>query len=294
MAGNIKEELLESFKHGTTLTKLIYINLGVFVVVSIVSVILKLFNIEQGWLGYLMLSSSPQEFIREPWSIITYMFLHKDFIHILFNILTLYWMGKLFLCEATQHSLVGLYILGGILGGIFYMLGINLFPYFANQEHVSSLLGASGSVMAITVATAVFSPEKPVRLVLIGEVKLKWIAIAFVLISFMQMASINAGGQMAHVGGAFAGYIFAKLYMSGKDITAWIDKIINGTVNFFRKFGKQPKMKASYKRTESDHDYNYRKKQENEEIDKILDKIKSSGYESLNDDEKRQLFGNKK
>lgn len=289
---NIKDEIIASFKQGTTLTKLIYINLGVFVLVNLLLVGFKLFNSDTNWVGYLACPAQWEHFLRQPWSLITYMFLHESFIHIFFNILTLYWMGRIFLEYATQHTLVGLYILGGIAGGVTFMLGINLFPLFSQYESLPPLIGASGSVMAITVATAVFSPEKPVRLVLIGEVKLKWIAIAFVLISFMQMASM--GGQMAHVGGAFAGYIFAKLYMSGKDITAWIDKIINGTVNFFRKFGKQPKMKASYKRAESDHDYNYRKKQENEEIDKILDKIKSSGYESLNDDEKRQLFGNKK
>ncbi len=294
MGNNIKDEIIASFKHGTTLTKLIYINLGVFLLVNIALVILQLFQAQTNWLYQLMLPGSPQTMIRQPWSLLTYMFLHQGFIHLLFNILTLYWMGKIFLEYASQHALVGLYVLGGILGGLFYMLGINIFPLFANSGITFHLLGASASVMAVTVATAVFSPDRPIRLMLIGEVKLKWMALAFVVISLLQMSAENAGGQMAHVGGAVAGFIFAKRYMAGKDITEWINKIIHKTVNFFHQFGGQPKMRATYnKRTESDHDYNYRKRQENDKIDKILDKIKSSGYDSLNDDEKKQLFGNK-
>lgn len=223
------------------------------------------------------------------------MFLHEGFIHLLFNVLTLYWMGKFFLEYATQHSLVGLYIEGGILGGIVYLLGINFFPYFANNGIHYHLLGASASVMAVTVATAVFAPDRPIRLMFIGDVKLKWMAIAFVVMSLLQISAENAGGQMAHIGGAIAGYIFAKQYLAGHDLSDWITSIINKVVNFIHRIGnREPKMKATYNRTESDHDYNYRKKQENDKIDKILDKIKSSGYDSLSDDEKKQLFGNNK
>lgn len=295
MAGNnIKEDIIASFKQGTTLTKLIYINLGIFLIVNLLKVALTLFNVSTDWVNLLMLPANLQEFLHQPWSILTYMFLHLGFIHILFNILTLYWMGRLFLDYASQHALVGLYVIGGILGGVAYMLGINLFPLFANSGINYHLLGASGSVMAVTVATAVFAPEREIRLALVGNVKLKWLAIGFVAISLLQMSAENAGGQMAHIGGALGGFIFAKQFQKGNDITGWITKAINATVNFFHRFGKGPKMKASYKRTESDHDYNYRKRQENEKIDKILDKIKSSGYDSLNDDEKRELFGNNK
>lgn len=295
MAGNIKEEIIQSFQTGTTLTKLIYINLGVFVVINLLLVMMRLFNGNILWFNALMLPAQVSEFAKQPWSILTYMFLHEGFIHLLFNILTLYWMGNLFLQYATQHSLVGIYILGGLVGGLAYMLGINFFPLFANSGiSAFHLLGASASVMAVTVATAVFAPERPIRMFMFGEVKLKWIAIAFIIISLLQMSAENAGGQMAHIGGAIAGFFFAQQYLKGKDITEWVSKLLNSAVNFFRKFDGKPKMKATYKRTESDQDYNYRKKQENENIDRILDKIKSSGYESLSDDERKQLFGNNK
>ncbi len=294
MEGNsIKDEIIASFKQGTTLTKLIYINLGVFVLVNLLLVGFKLFNSDTNWVNYLACPAQLERFLRQPWSLITYMFLHENFIHIFFNILTLYWMGRFFLEYATQHTLVGLYILGGIAGGVTFMLGINLFPLFSQHNFLYTLIGASASTMAITVATAIFAPERPIRLALIGEVRLKWIAIALVLISLLGMGGANAGGQMAHIGGALAGYLFAKQHQKGVDITHWISQIIHKTVNLFNRIGSKPKMKGtSYQRRESDHDYNYRKKQENEEINRILDKIKSSGYDSLNDDEKKRLFGN--
>lgn len=294
MRGEIKEELIESFKNGTTLTKLIYINLGVFLVISIAQALLGLFNVNTEWVDSLMLPAQVSTFAHRPWSILTYMFFHKSFIHILFNLLMLYWFGKLFLQYCSQHDLVGLYILGGIAGGATYIIAFNLLPKFAPVVGLSMLLGASASVMAITIATAVFAPNQTMRLVLIGDVKIKWIALVSVLISLMQINAENAGGELAHIGGAIAGYIFAIEYKKGKNITDWINNILHRTANLIHGAGRKPKMKVSHTNMESDHEYNYRKKQENDEIDKILDKIKSSGYESLSDDEKGKLFGKKR
>ena len=294
MRGEIKEELIESFKNGTTLTKLIYINLGVFLVISIVQALLGLFNVNTEWVDSLMLPTQVSTFAHRPWSILTYMFFHKSFIHILFNLLMLYWFGKLFLQYCSQHDLVGLYILGGIAGGATYIIAFNLLPKFAPVVGLSMLLGASASVMAITIATAVFAPNQTIRLVLIGDVKIKWIALVSVLISLMQINAENAGGELAHIGGAIAGYIFAIEYKKGKNITDWINNILHRAANLIHGAGRKPKMKVSHTNMESDQEYNYRKKQENDEIDKILDKIKSSGYESLSDDEKGKLFGKKR
>ncbi|MBR5695503.1 MAG: rhomboid family intramembrane serine protease [Paludibacteraceae bacterium] len=294
MRGEIKEELIESFKNGTTLTKLIYINLGVFLVISIAQALLGLFNINTEWVDSLMLPAQVSTFAHRPWSILTYMFFHKSFIHILFNLLMLYWFGKLFLQYCSQHDLVGLYILGGIAGGATYIIAFNLLPKFAPVVGLSMLLGASASVMAITIATAVFAPNQTMRLVLIGDVKIKWIALVSVLISLMQINAENAGGELAHIGGAIAGYIFAIEYKKGKNITDWINNILHRAANLIHGAGRKPKMKVSHTNMESDQEYNYRKKQENDEIDKILDKIKSSGYESLSDDEKGKLFGKKR
>ena len=294
MRGEIKEELIESFKNGTTLTKLIYINLGVFLVISIAQALLGLFNVNTEWVDSLMLPAQVSTFAHRPWSILTYMFFHKSFIHILFNLLMLYWFGKLFLQYCSQHDLVGLYILGGIAGGATYIIAFNLLPKFAPVVGLSMLLGASASVMAITIATAVFAPNQTMRLVLIGDVKIKWIALVSVLISLMQINAENAGGELAHIGGAIAGYIFAIEYKKGKNITDWINNILHRAANLIHGAGRKTKMKVSHTNMESDQEYNYRKKQENDEIDKILDKIKSSGYESLSDDEKGKLFGKKR
>ncbi len=294
MRGEIKEELIESFKNGTTLTKLIYINLGVFLVISIAQALLSLFNVNTEWVDSLMLPAQVSTFAHRPWSILTYMFFHKSFIHILFNLLMLYWFGKLFLQYCSQHDLVGLYILGGIAGGATYIIAFNLLPKFAPVVGLSMLLGASASVMAITIATAVFAPNQTMRLVLIGDVKIKWIALVSVLISLMQINAENAGGELAHIGGAIAGYIFAIEYKKGKNITDWINNILHRAANLIHGAGRKPKTKVSHTNMESDQEYNYRKKQENDEIDKILDKIKSSGYESLSDDEKGKLFGKKR
>lgn len=293
MRGEIKEELMESFKRGTTLTKLIYINLGVFLAVNLAIAILSLFNISENWLDHLMLPAHVGTLLRQPWTIITYMFLHESFIHILCNILMLYWFGRLLLQHCTQHDLVGVYILGGIAGGITYIVAYNLFPRFAGQVGFAHLLGASAAVMAITVATAIFAPNQTIRLFLFGEVKIKWIALVSVAISLMQIKAENAGGELSHIGGAIAGYFFAANYKKGKNITTWISDLLHRIVNLTKGVGKNPKMRVSYTK-ESDQDYNYRKKQEDAEIDKILDKIKSSGYESLNDDEKGKLFGKKR
>ena len=294
MRGEIKEELIESFKNGTTLTKLIYINLGVFLVISIAQALLGLFNVNTEWVDSLMLPAQVSTFAHRPWSILTYMFFHKSFIHILFNLLMLYWFGKLFLQYCSQHDLVGLYILGGIAGGATYIIAFNLLPKFAPVVGLSMLLGASASVMAITIATAVFAPNQTMRLALIGDVKIKWIALVSVLISLMQINAENAGGELAHIGGAIAGYIFAIEYKKGKNITDWINNILHRAANLIHGAGRKPKMKVSHTNMESDQEYNYRTKQENDEIDKILDKIKSSGYESLSDDEKGKLFGKKR
>lgn len=293
MKGEIKEELIESFKHGTTLTKLIYINLGVFLVVNLAIAILSLFNIDAQWLDKLMLPAHVGTLLYQPWSIITYMFLHTDFVHILCNLLMLYWFGKLFLQHCTQHDLVGVYILGGIAGGATYIVAYNLFPRFENQLIFAQLLGASAAVMAITIATAVFAPNQTVRLFFFGDVKIKWIALISVAISILQIKAENAGGELSHIGGAVAGYIFAAKYKKGVNITTWINNILHRTVNLFKGAGRKPKMRVSYTK-ENDQEFNYRKRQEDEEIDKILDKIKSSGYESLNDDEKGKLFGKKR
>lgn len=288
---SLKDDIVKSFKEGSLLTKLIYVNIAAFVFVNLILVVYKLIQIECPWVNFLMLPSDLNAFILHPWTIITYMFMHTSFIHILFNVLMLYWFGQLFMTFFNQRDLVGVYVIGGLAGGLFYLLAFNLVPYYI-QHGSSYLLGASASVMAIVVATAVMSPDYQVRIPLIGMIKIEWIAVASVLISLLGITSTNAGGELAHLGGALIGYIFAKEYKKGTNIVGWINKLIDWLVDLPK---KKSKMKVSYEnqsvQRETDAEYNARKKQHNDEIDRILDKIKQSGYDSLSDNERRQLFG---
>ena len=283
----IKEDIGRSFKKGTTLTKLIYINLGVFVTIGLTSSILGLFNIPTEWTHLLMLPADFEALLLTPWTILTYMFFHVGFIHALFNILMLYWFGKIFLQFFSQKDLVGLYLLSGIAGGFFYMLAYNTFPLFSDKITGSYLLGASASVLGILVAGAMTAPNASIRLVLIGEIRLKWIAVAGIIISLLNVASSNAGGEIAHLGGALAGYIFAVQHRKGRNITTGLNRFLDTIVNSFK---RSPKLKVTHQRPLSDQEYNFRKKQENDNIDRILEKIKKGGYESLSKEEKQTLF----
>ncbi len=292
----ILNKLKRQFKSADVLFQLIYINIGVFVIAILSMLICKLFSVDAGrFFIYLELPSSFSYFIKKPWTIITYMFLHYELLHILFNMLWLYCFGRIFLMLFNGRQLGGLYILGGIGGGLFYMLAFNIFPYFNQFPNPSFMLGASASVLAIVVAPAVATPNFQIRLFFLGNIKLKYIAIVTVLLDvyFLSSSGENVGGHIAHLGGALAGLWFALSLSKGKDITLWINKGIDG---FFNLFKSKPKMKVSYKNEkkntsrETDMEYNTRKKSEEEVINRILDKLKKSGYESLSSDEKKTLF----
>jgi CBS domain containing-hemolysin-like protein len=154
-------------------------------------------------------------------------------------------------------------------------------------------MGASGSIIAILVASAVRVPNMEMHLLLLGRIKLKWIAIATVVISFFGLTGENGGGEVAHLGGALAGYLFVFFERKGKDITSPINRIIDFFVNLFRTRPKQ-KTKVYHTQKMSDAEFNQRKAENEKIIDRILDKIKTSGYESLTTEEKRRLFDQKK
>lgn len=291
---NMKDEIVSSFKSGDMLQKLIYINLGVFVVVGLIGVAQFLFRVESSWLTYLEFPASFTSFLCRPWTIVTFMFLHEGFIHLIINLLMLYWFGKIFMqLYHVQRDLTGLYLLGGVGGALFYMMAYNIFPQFSDKVEYSVLLGASASVMAIVVAVAVTSPNYLIKLLFFGDVKLKWVAFVSVLISLLNVASGNAGGEISHLGGAFAGFMFAYQYKKGVNITKWINNCVDWCVNIF---SKRPRMKVASGsgtyagRNGSDYDYNLRKRQQDENVNRILEKIKRGGYDSLTNEEKHELF----
>lgn len=291
---DIITDIKNNFKRGSVYIQLIYINVGVFLLTSLLSILFTLFNRSiAGILLWFELPASLEAFIRQPWSIFTYMFMHADFLHILFNMLWLYWFGSIFLQFFTGKHLRGLYVFGGICGGLLYILSFNIFPYFQAVLHSSVMVGASASILAIVTAAAYREPNYPIRLLLFGTIRLKYLAIATVLLDLLLMTSANSGGHIAHIGGALAGLWFAASLSKGRDITAWINKVLDWITSLFssktRADRKRAKMKVNYSRNK-DYEYNSRKKSQSDEIDRILDKLKKSGYDSLTAEEKKSLF----
>jgi len=283
------DDLRHTFQHETMLKKLLYLNIAVFVLVQIIIIGLRLFNSDgTGWLNYLELPSNLALLLARPWTLLTYMILHVEVWHILFNLLCLLGFGQLFLLYFSQKHLLGIYLLGGFAGALFYVGAYNLFPYFSVVKENSFLLGASASIMAVIVAVATHVPNFEVSLWLFGKIKLKYIAIFTVTVSILGISSNNAGGEFAHLGGALAGFFFAKRFHAGKDMTKGINKLIDTITTLFKPRPK--KFKITSNRVKPDAFYNKQQHDKEKEIDRILEKIKRSGYQSLSADEKKKLF----
>ncbi len=287
-------KLKRQFFEGTVLAKLLIINIGIFVVLSAFNVVFALFG--SSIMGFVQYFELPASFVRaliQPWSLLTYMFLHIDFLHLLFNMLWLFWFGQIFLRRFTERQLLVVYLLGGVAGGMLYMLSYNIFPLFSDSVLYSYMLGASASVLAIVVASAMAMPEERVMLMFLGEVKLKYIAIFAVAMSFFNMTSSNAGGNIAHIGGALLGFLFITRLRAGKDITRGVALFIDKVVNFLK---SKSRMKAHKGGVRGKSSVNKGKptRTNQQEIDAILDKVRTSGYESLTKDEQQKLFDSSK
>lgn len=291
---NILGKLAQLYRNGSLLIKLIYLNVAVFLILRLSIVFLMLFNIDgRIILNYFELPSDLYLLLVRPWTLVTYMFLHYDIWHILFNMIWFYWFGQIFLLFFSEKQMGGLYLLGGWAGAILFLLSYNIFPYFDSVD--GFLLGASAAILAIVVATAVYAPDYKINLLFFGAISLKYIAIITIVIDLLSITSSNAGGHIAHLGGALMGWWFVSSWRKGHDMTRFINLIVDRLVTMFkpgpRKKMKIKKMNISQNpRRESDMDYNARKHREMEEIDHILDKIKQSGYSALSDAEKKKLF----
>lgn len=280
------------FKQNNMLNKLIYVNLAVFVLVKLVDIMLMLsgIKVENPLVDWFMVYAGWHNFITHPWGIITYMFLHQEFMHILFNLLWLFWFGQIFLEYFSNRQLLNVYLCGGIAGALLFILCYNVFPTF-NATYACAL-GASAAVYAVVLAVAAYVPNYTVFVLFLGQIRIKWIAIFSVISDIALLKSGNAGGHIAHIGGALFGMWYIIYLKRGTDITAWLGRIIDWLVTHFN-FQRKPKMKVTYKRRgETDYEYNKRRYDNQKEIDAILDKIAKSGYDGLTDDEKRKLFTN--
>lgn len=288
---SISDEIRASFKQGSALTKLIYLNLAVFILIQLVIIVSFLGgsrNFVYELITYLAVPTNGATLLTRPWTVVTYMFTHKDFFHILFNLLWLYWFGKIFLSYLTEKQLLSIYLLGGLAGALLYIVSFNLFPLLREEVHTSMALGASASVMAIVMAISFIEPNYKIYVFLIGPVKIIYVALVGFALSTLVDFSVNTGGKIAHIGGALTGYIFALQYNKGKDITMGFSRFLD---KLFNLFNRKQKMRVTHKKkTADDIEYNRQKAEKQKEVDRILDKISKKGYDSLTKAEKEILF----
>lgn len=297
---NIIDDIKREFaKSENALVKIILINTAVFLILLVAKIILTLSqssNVYTWVLNLLQLPASTTEFIYKPWTLITYFFTHDDIFHILFNMLFLYWFGRLIDEYLGAKRVVALYLLGGIFGGLIYMVIYNLLPYFQPHLAQSRMLGASAAAFAVAVGASTLLPNYTFNLIFLGPIRIKFIALFYIILSLAQTVGPNAGGNLAHLGGALVGYFFIKLLQNGTDLGKPVYALIN---SWSRLFQKRPSMQVTYREKQV-----YRSTQayssaasptiiempDQMEIDSILDKISKSGYESLTKEEKQKLF----
>ena len=237
--------------------------------------------------SWIALSSDPNVFITMPWTLISYAFFHTDFFHIFFNLIILNFSSQLFLTFFNQKQLLGLYILSAIFSGIVFVFSFYL------MNIISPIVGASGAIMAILVATTTYQPLMNVRLLLVGNVRLWHVTVVILLLDLMQIQSDNSGGHITHLAGAFFGFIFIKLIQNGTDLSKIVSNLFDFFVNLFTKSQSTPfkKVHRNYKKpTVNAASKIVTKNKTQQQIDEILDKISRSGYDCLTKEEKEFLF----
>lgn len=271
------------YNAGSMLMKLIYINIGVFLLLRIVALVILLSGGNtDSWLHLFEVPSSPALLLLKPWTIFTYMFAQYGILHLLFNMAWLYWFGKIFLFTGTPKQMLALYLYGGIAGALLFIAAYNTLPYFHGSA--SWMIGSSASVIAIVTATAIQHPNYRIGLLLLGEIPLKWIAIATIGISILSIPDGNAGGNIAHIGGAIIGAIYGMMLNQGTDITRPLNNAIDHIANILKGTYIKQRNRQTQKQSATPQP------NDTDILDSILDKIKKSGYSSLSAEEKKRLF----
>jgi membrane associated rhomboid family serine protease len=286
----IWDDIKNTFRNGSSLTRLIYINIAVFILITLAAVFGYLLNnplLSDKILELLSVPASGNALIIRPWTIFTYMFVHKDILHILFNMLWLYWFGTIFLEYLDQRKLVAVYLLGGISGALVYILSFNIFPVFAGIVAKSVAIGASASVMAIVIAVAAYVPDYTINLLLLGRIKIKYMALAIFILTSVMDFSVNSGGKLAHMGGALFGYLYTLNLRQGRDIGKRLNRALDFIAILFK---PRKKLKVTHKKPVTEYEYNKMKTEQQVRINHILDKISKGGYDSLTKEEKETLF----
>ena len=291
--------MLEEFKnafqrHNNGHVQLILINVAVYLIVIVLFVISQVSQFPELFDAVHSLIAIPApliEFLQRPWTIITYAFVHDwtGILHILFNMLFLYWFGKLFVEYLGSDKLIAVYFLGALAGGIAYLIVYNVIPYYEARIPGGGMVGASAAVYAIVVATATLLPDYTFFLLFLGPVRIKYIAAFYIVLSFLGSVGSNEGGNVAHLGGALIGFVYIKQLQAGSNWGSWITAVIEWCKGLF---SAKPKVKVTYRKEAAPGAKKAGKAStvSQDEIDTILDKISDGGYESLTKEEKEKLF----
>ena len=329
MLQSIWDDIRREFDYGNMISRIIIVNVAIYLFINLAWVFLRVFN---GWetpnlyldiRNFLAISTSGWHMLTHPWTILTHMFLHEGFWHILFNMLWLFWFGRIFGDLLGDRRVLPLYILGGLAGAVFFWLGAALTGFAGDGTVAHYAFGASAAVMCIVVATGIFAPDYSIRLFLLGNVRIKYIVAFVVIMNIISLGSnVNTGGTFGHLGGILMGVIFAWYLKRGTDLTAPVQSGIHGIQNlyysllspskdhtrkgphaafrggrsvkepasrqrpsFMRRAGTSTSTKTGADTTTLDNEASHQ-----EQLDAILDKIKDRGYNSLSKDEKEFLF----
>ena len=289
------EEFKNAFqRYNNAHVQLIIINIVVFLTLAVVLVFSRAFQVPDIFNfihDQLAIPAPIGEFLQKPWTLITYAFVHdlSGVFHILFNMLVFYWFGKLFVEYLGSDKLVALYFLGALAGGLAYLLVYNTIPFYIERiGSFNGMVGASAAIYAIVVATATLIPDYTFFLLFLGPVRIKYIAGFYIVVSFLGSVGENAGGNVAHLGGALMGFIYIKQLQAGVNWGSWV----TATLDWFKGlFTAKPKVKVTYRKQYSEAQKPKAKSSiSQDEIDAILDKISDGGYESLTKEEKEKLF----
>lgn len=281
---NILDDLKLQYRTGGMVQKLIFWNLGTFIVFSLLGFFLKLSNSSFNYFEYLALSSVFSSYILKFWTIFTYMFFHVDFWHLFWNVVVLWFSSRYFLYYFTEKQLTSVYFSGGFFAGLVYLV------YYQFVEVNTQLIGASGAILAILMAVTVYAPYTQVRIFSMDFIKLWHVSFIILFLDVIEMPFNNFGGHLAHLGGAFFGFIYIKLLQSGYDVTKPFSVLVDFLVNLFKPKKKTPFKKVHRNTTKKAVNSFSEKDITQKQIDDILDKISKSGYDSLTKEEKEFLF----
>lgn len=271
------DKISSEFKLSSNLNKIIYLNIIFFVIIKVCSSIFFLFEINTiEFFNKLYLPAEINLIKLQPWSIFSFMFIHLNFVHLIFNMLWLYFIGNIFLQWLDDKQLIFIYLLGGISGGLFFVLCYNYIPLLQKNIENTLALGASASIFAIMMAITIYKPNQKIQIPFIQKIKLKNITIFLTIYYIVSLSGGNTGGYLAHIGGG----IFSFIYMKKLDTSKIFKSIFKNSSKFNEK--------------DSDYIYNQKQNKKNKEIDIILEKISKSGYKSLNKKEKEILFKSSK